>query len=148
MSEENWHHARFRVSMRHIDIFGHVHNSVYLDFCEDAVLEYLRHVNMFPHFRHRRSDIAYHVKKAEITFHNPIDVDDMVDAKVRISRLGTTSLSFEIDLLRAKDQAACATGALVWVCVNLKDGRPTPIPDATLADLSSAIPTEVASNLC
>lgn len=144
MSEENRHHARFRVSMRHIDIFGHVHNSVYLDYCEDAVIEYLRSANIFSHFRHRRSNVAYHVKKAEITFHNPIDIDDMVDAKVRISRLGTTSLSFEIDLLRAKDQAACARGALVWVCVNLKNGRPTPIPDATLADLRLASPTNMA----
>ncbi|MBA2673886.1 thioesterase family protein [Ramlibacter sp.] len=137
MNTEVKPHTRFRVSMRHIDIFGHVHNSVYLDYCEDAVLEYLRAADLFSYFRVRNSDFAYHVKKAEITFHNPIDVDDMVDARARVAHVGTTSLSFEIDLLRARDQVSCASGKLVWVCVDLKEGRPAPIPDATLAALRS-----------
>jgi acyl-CoA thioester hydrolase len=137
MSEQDKPHARFRVAMRHIDIFGHVHNSVYLDYCEDAVMDYLRVTDLYSHFRLRRSDIAYHVKKAEITFHNPIDVEDMVDARVRVAHIGKSSLSFEINLARAKDQVACATGVFVWVCVDLENGRPTPIPEVTLAALRS-----------
>ncbi|MBK6614264.1 thioesterase family protein [Ottowia sp.] len=47
MTEERKCHAQFRVSMRHIDIFGHVHNSVYLDYCQDAIVEYLRAANLY-----------------------------------------------------------------------------------------------------
>ncbi|MBB2819130.1 UNVERIFIED_ORG: acyl-CoA thioester hydrolase [Rhizobium esperanzae] len=128
--------ASFRVSMRDIDIYGHVHNSVYLDYCEDAVVEFLRHREILGHFRHTTSGVAYHVKKAEITFHNPIDVDDVVEAKVAVEKFGRTSLAFAIELFRRRDGAHCATAGLVWVCVGLSDSRPTPIPEATRAALS------------
>jgi acyl-CoA thioester hydrolase len=122
--------------MRDIDIYGHVHNSVYLDYCEDAVVEFLRHREILGHFRHTTSGVAYHVKKAEITFHNPIDVDDVVEAKVAVEKIGRTSLAFAIELVRRRDGAPCATAGLVWVCVGLSDSRPTPIPEATRAALS------------
>ncbi|MGZ2460624.1 acyl-CoA thioesterase [Rhizobium anhuiense] len=128
--------ASFRVSMRDIDIYGHVHNSVYLDYCEDAVVEFLRHRQILSHFRHTSSGVAYHVKKAEITFHSPIDVDDVVEAKVSIEKIGRSSLSFAIELFRQRDGAHCASAGLVWVCVSLSDSRPTPIPDATKTALS------------
>ena len=111
--------------MRDIDIYGHVHNSVYLDYCEDAAVEFLRHREILSHFRHTTSGVAYHVKKAEITFHNPIDVDDIVEAKVGIEKIGRSSLSFAIELFRRRDGAHCASAGLVWVCVSLK-GLPPP----------------------
>ncbi|AHG48531.1 acyl-CoA thioester hydrolase (plasmid) [Rhizobium leguminosarum bv. trifolii CB782] len=121
--------------MRDIDIYGHVHNSVYLDYCEDAVVEFLRHRQILSHFRHTSSGVAYHVKKAELTFHNPIDIDDIVEAKVTVEKIGRTSLSFGIELFRQRDGAHCASAGLVWVCVGLSDSRPTPIPDVTRAAL-------------
>ncbi|MBX4867314.1 acyl-CoA thioesterase [Rhizobium bangladeshense] len=128
--------ASFRVSMRDIDIYGHVHNSVYLDYCEDAVVELLRHRGILSHFRHTSSGVAYHVKKAEITFHTPIDVDDVVEPKVDVAKIGRSSLSFAIELYRRRDGAHCASAGLVWVCVGLSDSRPTPIPEATRAALT------------
>ncbi|MBY5791553.1 YbgC/FadM family acyl-CoA thioesterase [Rhizobium leguminosarum bv. viciae] len=128
--------ASFRVSMRDIDIYGHVHNSRYLDYCEDAVVEFLRQRQILSHFRHTSSGVAYHVKKAEITFHSPIDLDDVVEAKVDVEKIGRTSLSFAIELFRQRDGAHCASAHFVWVCVGLPDSRPTPIPEATRAALS------------
>ncbi|MEB3046023.1 acyl-CoA thioesterase [Rhizobium mulingense] len=136
MSVDDRRLASFRVSMRDIDIYGHVHNSVYLDYCEDAVVEFLRHCEILGHFRHTTSGVAYHVKKAEITFHNPIDIDDVVEAKVAVEKIGRTSLAFAIELFRRRDGAHCASAGLVWVCVGLSDSRPTPIPEATRAALS------------
>ena len=131
-------HAQFRVSMRHIDIFGHVHNSVYLDYCQDAIVEYLHFAGIYRYFNHGNSKVGYHVKKAEITFNSPIGVGDMVDASVRIVHLGTSSLAFEVDLMRAGIQESCSTGKIVWVCVNLEVGRPMPIPEETAVALRIA----------
>ncbi|NSZ20186.1 thioesterase family protein (plasmid) [Agrobacterium vitis] len=100
--------------MRDIDIYGHVHNSVYLDYCEDPVVEFLREIGILSQFRHRTSGVAYHVKKAEITFHSPLDVDDLVQADVKVARIGNISLTFEINLHRERDHVFCATGQLVW----------------------------------
>ncbi len=135
MTENHSHHAHFRVSMRDIDIFGHVHNSVYLDYCEDAIAEYLRAIGIFSHFRHQTSGVAYHVKKAEVVFHGPLDVDDTVGANVAVAKIGNTSLTFEINLYRKRDKAHCATGQIIWVSVNLDNGKPTPVPEETRAAL-------------
>lgn len=136
MTEQPSHHARFRVSMRDIDIFGHVHNSVYLDYCEDAIAEYLRAIGIFSQFRHHTSGVAYHVKKAEVTFHGPLSVDDIVGADVTVERIGNTSLTFQISLFRESDHTHCATGRLVWVCVGLEDGKPMSVPEQTRTDLA------------
>lgn len=135
MADEVSYHALFRVSMRHIDFFGHVHNSVYLDYCQDAVVEFLRQADLYEAFSHRESSAQYLVKKVEVTFQSPLRVEDSVGAFVHVSRIGGTSLSFEIKLARVEDHVTAAIGQIVWVCVDRETGRPRPIPSETLARL-------------
>lgn len=141
MSESANPHASFRVSMRDIDIYGHVHNSTYLDYCEDAIVEFLRFGGLLDRFRHETSGVAYHVKNVEATFHNPVAMDDIVDALVTVARIGTTSLNFRIDLYRQRDRTHCATGTLVWVCVSLETGAAIPVPEETRQVLSPYAPS-------
>ncbi|WP_037377377.1 thioesterase family protein [Serratia sp. M24T3] len=121
----------FRVSMRDIDLNGHVHNSVYLDYFEDAVVNQLRANEMIQYFRPATSGVSYHVKKCEAIFLHPLTVDDIVTPAVYIEKLGNSSLIFNIKL-EIKDKAViCAEGKLVWVCVNIEDNKPRPIPQET-----------------
>lgn len=136
MDDYNIQVSEYRVSMRDIDIFGHVHNSVYLDYCEDAVSDHLRRLGVFSHFSHKRTDLGYFVKKAEVTFFNALHVEDTVVACVSMAKMGNTSLCFEIKLSRKSDAQHCATAQLVWVCVNRQSGTATPIPDETRNALS------------
>lgn len=131
-------HAAFRVSMRDIDMYGHVHNSVYLDYCEDAVVEYLRGNSLLDRFRYETAGVVYHVKHIEATFHHPVVVDDVVVAQVAVARIGRTSLTFRIDLLRQHSRIHCATGSLVWVCVNPETGVVAPVPEETRQGLSAS----------
>lgn len=118
----------FRVSMRDIDLNGHVHNSVYLDYFEDAVVNQLRANGMIQYFRPATSGVSYHVKKCEAIFLHPLTVDDVVIPAVYIEKLGNSSLIFNIRL-EIKDKAViCAEGKLVWVCVNIDDNKSRPIP--------------------
>nr|WP_157060550.1 thioesterase family protein [Pantoea sp. A4] len=125
----------FRVSMRDIDLNGHVHNSVYLDYFEDAVVEQLRAFNLIPLFRPATAGVSYHVKKSEATYHLPLAVDDIVTPKVMLEKLGNSSLTFAIELQRNNETVICASGKLVWVCVDLDDHKPRPIPEATRQQL-------------
>lgn len=124
--------------MRDIDIFGHVHNSVYLDYCEDAVSDYLRKIDIYSHFRHKDSAVGYLVKKAEVTFFNSLEVEDLIGANVAVTKVGNTSLTFEIKLARMRDHAHCATGQLIWVCVDRESGEPIRLPDETRAAIAEA----------
>ena len=141
----NNHHGidAFRVSMRDIDLNGHVHNSVYLDYFEDAVVNQLRANEMIVYFRPATSGVSYHVKKCEAIFLHPLTVDDIVIPHVFIEKLGNSSLTFMIQLeiksgleiksvLELNDKPLfCAEGKLVWVCVNIDDNKPRPIPQET-----------------
>lgn len=129
--------------MRDIDLNGHVHNSVYLDYFEDAVVNQLRANEMIGYFRPATSGVSYHVKKCEAIFLHPLTVDDIVIPHVFIEKLGNSSLTFMIQLeiksgleikseLELNDKPLfCAEGKLVWVCVNIDDNKPRPIPQET-----------------
>jgi acyl-CoA thioester hydrolase len=139
MTDEIRYHALFRVSMRHIDFFGHVHNSVYLDYCQDAVVEFLQKKDLYAEFSHREGAATYLVKKIEVTFQRPLQVEDTVGAEVSVTRVGGSSLTFEIRLDQAKDRLACAVGQIIWVCVDRRTGRPRPIPSETLVNLNALL---------
>jgi len=121
--------------MRDIDLNGHVHNSVYLDYFEDAVVNQLRAHGMMQYFRPATSGVAYHVKKCEATFLYPLSVDDIITPVVYIEKLGNSSLIFNIKLEVKDPQVICAEGKLIWVCVNIDDNTPRPIPEETRAQL-------------
>ncbi|MCC3705069.1 acyl-CoA thioesterase [Rouxiella badensis] len=121
----------FRVSMRDIDLNGHVHNSVYLDYFEDAVVNQLRANEMINYFRPATSGVSYHVKKCEAVFLYPLTVDDVILPAVYIEKLGNSSLIFNIKLEIKDKNVICAEGKLIWVCVNIDDNKPRPIPDDT-----------------
>ncbi|ATZ10666.1 acyl-CoA thioesterase [Erwinia amylovora] len=135
----------FRISMRDIDLHGHVHNSVYLDYFEDAVVNAFRRYHLLPLFRPQSAGVAYHVKKCEATFHHPLTVDDEVMPLVAVEKLGNSSLVFSVQLLLADKSTLCAEGKLIWVCVNPRDHKPCPIPDETRAALRQHLPFTAAS---
>ncbi|ROR05122.1 thioesterase family protein [Erwinia sp. JUb26] len=128
---QQYNSETFRVSMRDIDLHGHVHNSVYLDYCEDAVVNAFRRADILALFRPKTAGVVYHVKKCEATFHFPLSVDDVVEPQVFIEKLGNSSLIFSIHLnLQGRDILA-AEGKLVWVCINPAENKPCPIPEET-----------------
>lgn len=137
---QQYNSETFRVSMRDIDLNGHVHNSVYLDYCEDAVVNAFRRADILPLFRPHTAGVAYHVKKCEATFHAPLSVDDVVEPQVYIEKLGNSSLIFSIRLMLQGKETLSAEGKLIWVCVNPASNQPCPIPDETRAALTRHFP--------
>jgi len=61
-------------------------------------------------------------------FHRSLAFPDLVEAGLRIGRLGTSSVRYEIGLFRAGDEPPAATGHFVHVFVEREGRRPTPIP--------------------
>ncbi|MEI2602799.1 thioesterase family protein [Erwinia aphidicola] len=142
--QDQYNSETFRVSMRDIDFNGHVHNSVYLDYCEDAVVNAFRRANILPLFRPDSAGVVYHVKKCEATFLHPLSVDDVVAPQVAIEKLGNSSLTFSIQLMLQGKNIPAALGKLVWVCVDLTDHKPCRIPDETRQALTRYFPVSEA----
>jgi len=62
-------------------------------------------------------------------FLSPLSFPDLVVAGLRLRRLGTTSVTYEIGLFRGDEQAPAGLGTFVHVYVDSATRRPVPIPD-------------------
>lgn len=116
---------RFRVRYAEIDAQAIVFNSRYLEYADVIVSEF---------FRHRREegmpDIDFHIRKAEIDYLKPIRLEDMVEGRLQVERIGNSSMRMRIALHEAHSGELRAEIALVQVHVDLASGGPKAIPES------------------
>ena len=62
-------------------------------------------------------------------FFEPFVYGDEAEVEVWVSRVGTSSATFEYRLRRASDGHECATATLVQVSMNLDERRAVPVPE-------------------
>ena len=69
----------------------------------------------------------------------PMRFPDRIAAGVRVVRIGTSSVRYEIGLFRNDDALAAAQGHFVHVYVDARDRRPVPLPPALRAVLETLV---------
>jgi acyl-CoA thioester hydrolase len=116
------------------DIYGHVNNVVYYSYFDTAVNAFLiaRGVLDIHH-----SDMVGLVVDSGCSYYQSLSFPDIVHAGIRVSKLGTTSVRYEIALYRNDDALPAAFGHFVHVYVNRAEGKPVPIPALTRAALQA-----------
>jgi acyl-CoA thioester hydrolase len=65
----------------------------------------------------------------------PISFPDVIEAGLRVARVGNSSVRYEIGLFRGASEIACAQGHFVHVYVSRETGRPVPLHEKLLAAL-------------
>jgi acyl-CoA thioester hydrolase len=107
------------------DVYGHVNNVEYYSFFDTVINEYLIRAGGLDI---RDGDVIGLCVESQCTFKQALAFPDTVDAGMRVTRLGTSSVHYEIALYRAGADDPAALGRFVHVFVNRADRRPTPIP--------------------
>jgi acyl-CoA thioester hydrolase len=108
------------------DVYGHVNNVEYYSFFDTVINEFLiRAGGLDIH----RGDVIGLCVESQCTFKQSLAFPESVDAGLRVSKLGNSSVHYEIGLFRAGDDAPAATGRFVHVFVDRTDRRPVPMPD-------------------
>ena len=115
------------------DVYGHVNNVTYYSYFDTVVNEHL--------VRAAGLDIAAAsvigiVVETCCRFHKSLTFPDVVDAGLRVAKLGSSSVTYEIGLFRHGDDEPAATGHFVHVWVDRATRRPTPVPSDVRAALS------------
>ncbi len=118
------------------DTYGHVNNVTYYSYFDTAVNEHL--------IRSGGLDIRDApqigvVVETMCRFHRSLSFPDVVDAGVVVTKLGRSSVRYEIALFRQGDADAVATGHFVHVWVDRKSQQPVPIPMAVRAALEPLV---------
>ncbi len=107
------------------DVYGHVNNVVYYAYFDTLINRYLIEQGGLD----IQLDHAIGVcVESQCTYKNSISFPDVVHAGLRVTRLGRTSVTYQIGIFRGED--VCAEGSFVHVFVERATRKPTPIPTA------------------
>jgi len=115
------------------DVYGHVNNVVYYSFFDTAVNGYLI----------ARGALDLHggeviglVVETQCNFFAPLQYPQAVEAGVRVARVGTSSVRYEIGLFADAEPRCAAAGHFVHVYVDRATRRPAALSAVLLSALA------------
>lgn len=120
------HFVEVPTRWRDNDIYGHVNNVVYYEYFDTAVNLYLIRTGVLD--IHAGGVIGLVVETA-CRYAAPLAFPDRVTAGIRVARLGTSSVTYEVGLFGNDDGVAAAEGRFVHVYVDRESRRHVPLPD-------------------
>jgi acyl-CoA thioester hydrolase len=137
-SRESYAHFT-KISTRWMDndVYGHINNVVYYSFFDTAVNE---HLIMSGCLEVANSPVIGLVVETSCQYFKPISFPAAVHAGLRVAKLGTSSVRYEIGLFLNGDEAAAAEGYFVHVYVDRVTNKPVPVPDKFRRALSALMP--------
>lgn len=107
------------------DVYRHVNNVIYLSFFDTAVNEYLIRGDVLDI---ENSDVIGLVAQSRCDYFAAVSFPDKLDVGLSISRLGTSSVTYELGVFRENDKYVAAQGQLVHVYVDRQTRRPVELP--------------------
>jgi acyl-CoA thioester hydrolase len=107
------------------DSYGHVNNVTYYSYFDTVVNEHL--VRAAGHDIRQAPAIGI-VVETMCRFHRALSFPETIDAGLRVTRIGNSSVHYEIGLFRRGDEAPAATGRFVHVWVDREAQRPMSVP--------------------
>lgn len=119
------HHDEITTRWHDNDIYGHVNNVVYYSFFDTAVNKFLIQAGLDIH----EGDVIGFAVNSQCDYFRPIAYPDTVVVGLGISKLGNSSVRYELAIFSQKTKECCAAGSFTHVFVNRDSQKPTPIPD-------------------
>ncbi len=114
------------------DVYFHVNNVVYYSYFDTVVNQYLVECGVLDI---EKSPVIGLVVETHCHYFSPIAFPDTVHAGLRVAKLGSSSVRYEIGIFRNAQMQASAQGHFVHVYVDRASNRPTPLPAALRAAL-------------
>ena len=109
------------------DIYGHVNNAVYLQYCEAARVEFLESLG-YDLQKLKEANFLLPIVRIEIDYKKPLFMNDLIEVSVKWVGRKTSSAVFEQQIRKLPDKQLAARARVTWVCTDLR-GKPKPIPD-------------------
>ncbi|RDH99933.1 acyl-CoA thioesterase [Pseudomonas brassicacearum] len=108
------------------DVYGHVNNVTYYSFFDSAVNTYLIEVGGLD--IHDGEVVGFVVSSA-CDYFASIAFPDRIEIGLRVGKLGSSSVQYELAVFKVGEEEACAAGRFVHVFVDRASNRPVAIPD-------------------
>ncbi len=114
------------------DVYGHVNNVIYYSYFDTAVNGYLIDAGALDI---EKSAVIGLVVETSCRYRLPLTFPEHVTAGIRVARIGTSSVRYEIGLFRNGDEEAAAEGYFIHVYVERATRRPAALPETLKAAL-------------
>jgi len=107
------------------DAYGHVNNVVYYSWFDTTVNAYLIEQGALDIYH---SDTIGLVIETQCNYFSPLAFPQTVDAGIRVARLGSSSVRYEVGLFAQGEELTAAKGHFIHVYVDKANRRPVPLP--------------------
>lgn len=119
--------TRMTTRWRDNDVYAHMNNAVFYEYVDTVVNGWILETETLeiPH-----GPIVGLVVASSCTFKASLGFPDPVDAGLGVSKIGNSSVTYQIGLARGGAEALSAAASFTHVYVDAKTHRPVPLPDA------------------
>ena len=145
------HSIRVRVYYEDTDAAGIVYYANYLRFFERARTDWLRAAGVSQQALSRVEGLNFVVRDCAVRYLRPARLDDLLDVEVGLADpatdVGRASLRFTQRALLSDGGAVLATGTVRVACVDLRAGRPVPLPERVMTVVSKQVSSRVSTQV-
>ncbi|MEM5428345.1 thioesterase family protein [Cupriavidus oxalaticus] len=107
------------------DVYGHVNNVVYYSYFDTVVNAYLIRQGALDLESGKTIGL---VIETQCNYFSSLSFPETVVAGLRVARLGTSSVRYEVGLFSGDNEVAAAQGHFIHVYVDRATRRPVPLP--------------------
>ena len=119
------HFQRLTTRWMDNDAYGHVNNVVYLSWFDTVVNDFLIHSEVLDP---QRGDVVGFVVETCCRYLSPLAFPQAVEGGLRVGRIGTSSVRYEIAIFAEGADTASAQGHFVHVYVDRATHQPVLLP--------------------
>ena len=133
-------HTSLRVRWMECDSQGIVYNGKYMDYMEIGQSEYFRNLGFSIYRIARRGYFDTATVRALIEYKTPARVDDILDIFVRVTRIGNTSITMNMEVYPGRLRHPADDNGGVFVGYRADSGPPGPSPTPSAAWWTASSP--------
>jgi len=109
----------------HLDVYGHVNNTRYLEFLEEARWTIKEKYFDFP--QTHDEGFGFVVVNTNINYRHYAELGDVLEIRTHLSRIGTKSATFKHEIVNAATEQPIADAEVTFVIIELNSGKAIPI---------------------
>lgn len=134
--EDYRHSLAIPVRWADCDAYGHVNNAIYYAMMDQVVTVYIVETGVIA--MEVSPSIGLCVSSA-CEFHQSLEFPEIVDARLRVGRIGSKSVRYEVGLFKHDIREPAATGHFVHVYVDRATRKPVNLTDAQSSALAPLV---------
>ena len=106
------------------DIYGHMNNVIYYELFDTAVNKWLLTNNLLDIQNGKNIGL---IVKSGCDFFSSFAYPEDIEAGIRVTKIGTSSVRYEVGLFRKNQQLSSADGFFIHVYVDRETNKPLPL---------------------